>query len=156
MIDPLLSYNILPRCYFGEGITYFSDHSISQPPKPLIAQFTWKENTGFIYDASALEQMREVTFRTTAGEGWGITYDDSSSSNGEFIVSDGGEYLHFWDGITLEELRRARVVIENKDGEYYHDIEYCDGMIFLDYLDEISVQPHSCTAYTTSFIVTIE
>lgn len=41
---------------------------------------------------------------TKTGQGWGITSDGSS-----LIVSDGSEYLHFWDPVTMDETRRVAV-----------------------------------------------
>ncbi|CAN0582762.1 unnamed protein product [Ectocarpus sp. 12 AP-2014] len=38
------------------------------------------------------------------GQGWGITTDGES-----LIVSDGSEFLFFWDPATMEETRRVQV-----------------------------------------------
>ncbi len=50
--------------------------------------------------------------RTKTGQGWGITSDGSS-----LIVSDGSEYLFFWDPVTMKETRRIEVrCIEGEQG----------------------------------------
>lgn len=49
-----------------------------------------------------LSVLREC--RTKTGQGWGITSDGSS-----LIVSDGSEYLFFWDPVTMKETRRVEV-----------------------------------------------
>ena len=45
-------------------------------------------------------------FQTITNEGWGMTYD---AKKDELIVSDGSEYLLFWDPDTFQEKRRVRV-----------------------------------------------
>lgn len=78
------SLNPLPLELFGEGIAHFHGKLI---------QLTWKNNLGFIYNASTLEVLFDsFEFDTSTGEGWGITYDPI---NNEFIVSDGSHHLHF-------------------------------------------------------------
>lgn len=39
-----------------------------------------------------LTKLGEFQFSTTTGEGWGMTFDGE-----HIIVSDGSEYLHFWE-----------------------------------------------------------
>lgn len=45
-----------------------------------------------------------VDCSTKTHQGWGITTDGTS-----LIVSDGSEYLYFWDPETMEETRRVKV-----------------------------------------------
>jgi len=96
--------------YFGEGITYYSSGDDDDDGhRPLIIQLTWREKTGFIYDARTLKKIRKFSYTSTTNEGWGITYDKVRK---EFVVSDGSEYLHFWDRDTLEERRRVKVMMK--------------------------------------------
>lgn len=88
--------------YFAEGMQVYTD----QHGKELLIQITWKEQTGFIYDANTLAQLESFEFTTVKNEGWGICLDEE---NREFIVSDGSEYLHFWDVDSLKEKRRVKV-----------------------------------------------
>jgi hypothetical protein len=55
-----------------------------------------------------ISPMKEFKYETYTGEGWGITYDKHKH---ELIVSDGSEYIYFWDPDTFEELRYVRVVM---------------------------------------------
>ncbi|KAL3799772.1 LOW QUALITY PROTEIN: hypothetical protein HJC23_010422, partial [Cyclotella cryptica] len=98
----------IERKYFGEGSTFFTDSD----GNARIIEITWKEQTGFIYDANTLERLSTFQYTTTAPhhEGWGITYDES---NQQFIVSDGSSYLYFWDRDTFQERRK----VEGSDPE---------------------------------------
>jgi glutamine cyclotransferase len=90
--------------YFAEGLTLFET---ATGQKRLI-QITWKERTGWIYDADSLQRLQEFRFSTSTNEGWGITYNNRTK---EFIVSDGSHWLHIWDRDTLQEKRRIPVVV---------------------------------------------
>ena len=63
----------LSEIYFAEGIALSDNH---------IIQLTWRENIGFIYNISTLEQIDSFSFD---GEGWGLC----STPNGEIWYSDG-------------------------------------------------------------------
>ena len=96
----------LDEKYFGEGIAHYHDANGNE----RIIQITWQEQTGFIYDAKTFEVLKEFRYETKTNEGWGITYDDARH---EFIVSDGSDFLFFWDRDTLEEKRRVQVTLRN-------------------------------------------
>jgi glutamine cyclotransferase len=68
----------LSSSYFGEGVTVCG--------KRLI-QLTLKSRTGFVYEKDSF--LRTGVF-SYSYEGWGIT-----NGNGELIVSDGTDALHF-------------------------------------------------------------
>ena len=105
--------------YFAEGMAYYGD-------KKLI-QITWKEKTGFIYDATNLEVIQNFTYHTTRDEGWGITYDEP---NNQFIVSDGSEYLHFWDRETLEQTHKVKVTHPSgKLVQELNELEFWNGLV---------------------------
>jgi glutaminyl-peptide cyclotransferase len=96
-----VSYDIDDQ-YFGEGLTYMNGK---------LVQLTWQSRTGFVYDTKNLAAPPSTfSFTTTRNEGWGITYD---STKDELIVSDGSNYLHFWDPITMEEKRKVEVIRQN-------------------------------------------
>jgi len=60
--------------------------------------------------------------------GWGITQDPISN---ELIVSDGTEFLHFWDPETLEEKRRLPVLDKNgKPVLNLNELEFVHGRVF--------------------------
>jgi glutaminyl-peptide cyclotransferase len=91
-----------PDTDFAEGITIFEDSK----GKKLIIGITWQEQNGYIYDPDKLSVIRTFKYETSTSEGWGITYNNRTK---EFIVSDGSEWLHFWDRDSLKEKRRIRV-----------------------------------------------
>lgn len=103
---------------FGEGMAYRDG---------LLYQITWKSKRGFIYDAETLDLVREFAYKTTLGEGWGITWDPCDD---EFIVTDGSPNLHFWDVDTLEQTRVISVKRMNGDpAEELNEIEWFRGKI---------------------------
>lgn len=122
----VISSTPLEDKYFGEGLTYFKDKS----GKDLFIQLTWLEKTGFIYDANTLEVVKTFKFATDTREGWGITYDPRKHL---FIVSDGSDYLYFWDAETLEEVRRINVVLNNKGNRIpmknINELEFVNGKV---------------------------
>lgn len=122
--------------YFGEGIAHY--HGAGGAER--IIQLTWKERTGFIYDAHTFEVVKHFTYETATNEGWGITYDANAK---EFIVSDGSDWLHYWDRDTLEEKRRIQVTIpqlsngadgkpqlSSKSVRYINELEMVNGFVF--------------------------
>jgi glutamine cyclotransferase len=101
--------------YFGEGLTYRNG---------LLYQLTWKSRTGFIYNSSDIETTKpqQFQFATTRNEGWGLTYDKIKD---EFIVSDGSQYIHFWDPTTMQEKRKIEVIRQNNQRTtYINELEY--------------------------------
>mmetsp|Transcript_21896 Transcript_21896/g.32783 ORF Transcript_21896/g.32783 Transcript_21896/m.32783 type:complete len:353 (-) Transcript_21896:13-1071(-) len=92
----------LPSKYFGEGITFYKDRKNN----PRIIQLTWKEKTAFVYDADSLELIKEFEYETTTGEGWGISFLPETC---ELVVSDGSQFLSFWDCESFVEKRKVEV-----------------------------------------------
>lgn len=129
----------LDENYFGEGIAHYHDADGNE----RIIQITWQEQTGFIYDAKTFEVLKEFRYETKTNEGWGITYDTSKH---EFIVSDGSDYIFFWDRDTLQEKRRVRVTLRqllNNNGDddeepetstrpvqHINELEMVNGLVF--------------------------
>lgn len=100
--------------YFGEGLAIANGKAY---------QLTYKKRVGFIYDIADLSQTPATfTFESTTNEGWGFTYDES---NNEFIMSDGSQYLHFWDGNTLAFKRKVEVTRQKgKQSKNINELEY--------------------------------
>eukprot|EP00815_Leptocylindrus_aporus_P012717 CAMPEP_0116067520 /NCGR_PEP_ID=MMETSP0322-20121206/11079_1 /TAXON_ID=163516 /ORGANISM="Leptocylindrus danicus var. apora, Strain B651" /LENGTH=306 /DNA_ID=CAMNT_0003554385 /DNA_START=388 /DNA_END=1311 /DNA_ORIENTATION=+ len=130
----------LPDYLFGEGIAYFNNE---------IVQLTWKDRVGLIYNAETMEIIPSkflFEFESHTGEGWGITHDPVRN---EFVVSDGSEYLHFWDDETMKENRRVRVHFLDDFSRirYFsklNELEYVNGKILANvwYQDKIiSIDP---------------
>lgn len=74
-------------------------------------QITWKEQTGFVYNASTLEVVRTFPYQTSNGEGWGITavLDSTAANTTVLAVSDGSTMLMTWDVTTMKEIARIGV-----------------------------------------------
>lgn len=87
---------------FAEGITFFENAG----GKKRIMGITWKERNGYIFDPDTLQKIRTFKYNTNTSEGWGITYNNRTQ---EFLVTDGSNWLHFWDRDTLKEKRRIPV-----------------------------------------------
>jgi len=114
-----------PREFFGEGSTCF----IGKDGKEYLIEITWRERRGFVYEVPSLELLHSFDYTTTApgNQGWGITYDPK---NHELIVSDGSEYLYFWDVENFE--MKRRVTVTRFDGEIQdqiNELEFMDGLV---------------------------
>lgn len=124
--DVLQSFD-MDGMYFGEGMTYFDRDGNT----PELVQITWKAKTGIVYDAETLEEKRKFMYSTNTTQGWGITYIPEVS---QFVVSDGSEWLHFWDASTddFKEVRRLQVVNETETDyiKKINELEYVNGAIF--------------------------
>lgn len=106
--DTLERYDMEAK-YFAEGLTYVDGKLI---------QLTYQRKTGFIYNASNLKEApRTFTFQSTTGEGWGLTYNPDQH---ELIMSDGSQFLHFWDPDTLQSKRK--VAVTRQDGQSANNI----------------------------------
>ncbi|MCB2183429.1 MAG: glutaminyl-peptide cyclotransferase [Desulfobulbaceae bacterium] len=90
-----LQIRLLPKHFFGEGITVFKD---------TIIQLTWKSKVGLVWDKKKLELIRLFSY---PGEGWGITHDGR-----HLIMSDGSSMLFFLDPDRFE-LEKKILVTEN-------------------------------------------
>lgn len=104
----------LPSDYFGEGIAIYDGNKI--------AQLTWRQQVGFIYDKVDFELLGE--FRYTS-EGWGLTYDGS-----QLIMSDGTSTLHYLDPATLEEIGTVEVIDTGGPVARLNELEYIKGEIY--------------------------
>lgn len=89
----------LASTYFGEGLEIFNNS---------LYQLTWRSGVGFIYTIDTFVQLDTFTITTTTGQGWGIAHNGSM-----FIVSDGSEYLHLWNDVTMELIGRIRVLTQS-------------------------------------------
>lgn len=105
--------------YFGEGLTYYNGKLI---------QLTYKAQTGFVYDANDLTKKPEsFHYKTTTGEGWGLTYDPTKN---ELIVSDGSAYLHFWDPDTFQQIRKRQIIrLDGRPAEQINELEFWRGRV---------------------------
>lgn len=101
--------------YFGEGVTVFNNK---------IYQLTWKENTGFIYNAGNLNKIKDFQY-TKAIQGWGLTHDDKY-----LYQSDGSEKIYKLDPETLKEVDYVNVYAQANKAKELNELEYVDGKIY--------------------------
>ena len=103
----------LAATFFAEGLVLLEGK---------LYQLTWKENTGFVYDANTLELLRTFNYQT---QGWGLTTDGSA-----LILSDGSNTLYWMDPGTLHVVRQVNVSYQGQPLEYLNELEYINGKIF--------------------------
>lgn len=103
----------LPEDYFGEGVALLDGR---------IYQLTWREQTGFVYDADTFEQIASFSYET---EGWGLTEDGS-----RLIMSDGTANLYFLEPQSLERTGQLQVCDNEGPVTLLNELEYVDGFIY--------------------------
>jgi glutaminyl-peptide cyclotransferase len=117
-IDPATGKTLqrrdLPSQYFGEGIVNWG---------PDIYEWTWKSQTGFIYDRFSLRPVGQFTY---TGEGWGMTRTAT-----EIITSDGSDMLRFRDPKTFRENRHVVVKDGGEPVGQLNELEYVKGKIYV-------------------------
>lgn len=129
----VLRQHDIEKRLFGEGI------SIMPGGKELV-EITWKAQVGIVYSAADFKELRRFKYETKTGEGWGITFGGR-----ELVVSDGSEWLFFWDPATMRETRRVRVMDRSRGGKRgrpvtkLNELEYVKGEVLANiwYSDDI-------------------
>jgi glutamine cyclotransferase len=124
----------LENQYFGEGLTLYHGKAI---------QLTWQSRVGFIYDLRDLSKKpQNFTFTSTRNEGWGLAY---SPYFDELAMSDGSDYIHFWNAKNLSETRRIKVARQNgADSRQINELEFFHGRLLANIWYEdtiISINP---------------
>ncbi len=105
----------LGREKFGEGITVLNNK---------IYQLTWRENTGYIYNADNLQKEREFTYFKNI-EGWGLTNDGKN-----LYQSDGTEKIWILDPQTLKEVDFVNVYTNSSKIKSVNELEWINGKIY--------------------------
>lgn len=101
--------------YFGEGITVLNNK---------VYQLTWREKTGFIYDADTFEKIKEFTYFKSI-EGWGLCND------GKYLYqSDGTEKIWKLNPETLKEVDYVNVYTSNSKIKAVNELEWIEGKIY--------------------------
>ncbi|WP_316821657.1 glutaminyl-peptide cyclotransferase [Pedobacter gandavensis] len=113
--------------YFGEGIAILNGK---------LYQLTYKNQLGFIYDASTFKKIGEFNYANL--EGWGLTTDDKS-----LIMSDGTANLTYISPNTLSPLKTISVSENGQPSTQLNELEFIKGYIY-------------ANVYGTTFIVKID
>ncbi len=100
--------------YFGEGIAFF---------KNRLYQLTYKNQTGFIYDATTYQRLD--SFRYHNAEGWALTTDSNS-----LIMSDGTGTLTYLDPASLRPVKSLSVTENGAVLDSLNELEYIKGYIY--------------------------
>jgi glutamine cyclotransferase len=100
--------------YFGEGLAVLNGK---------VYQLTYKEHTGFVYDAKTLKP--EGTFAFNTEEGWGMTTDGK-----HLIYDDGKNLLHYLEPGSFKEVKTLHVNDENGAVDEVNELEYIKGYIY--------------------------
>jgi glutaminyl-peptide cyclotransferase len=100
--------------YFGEGIAFF---------KGKLYQLTYKNQTGFIYDAGNYKLLD--SFRYSNQEGWALTTDSN-----RLIMSDGTSNLTFLDPSSLKPVGSLAVTENSVPVDSLNELEYIHGFIY--------------------------
>ncbi len=100
--------------FFGEGITFLNRK---------LFQLTYKNQSGFIYDANSFAQLGVFHFRSK--EGWGLT------TNGkDLIMSDGTDTLTFLYGTDQKQVKILKVTENGSPVVKLNELEYINGFIY--------------------------
>ena len=107
---------VLPKKYFGEGITIMDGK---------IYQLTYKSKIGFIYNAETYKKEDQFDYGHIFKEGWGLTNDGT-----HLIASDGSNTLYFLDPIDYH--LHHKIVIKRRGGVVtrVNELEYVEGFIY--------------------------
>jgi glutamine cyclotransferase len=74
----------------------------------FLVRLTYKEHRGFVHRLDDFSIVREFDYETFTGQGWGLAYD---ARRHELLVTDGSDYLYFWDADTMREKRFVRMTL---------------------------------------------
>lgn len=105
----------IDKQYFAEGSTLVGDK---------IAMLTWKENTGFVYDAKTLTQIGTFPYQNSR-EGWGLCFDGN-----QLIKSDGTNRIYFLNKDTYKEESAIDIYDDKGAVDAINELEYIDGKIY--------------------------
>ena len=100
---------------FAEGLTIFNKK---------IYLLTYKSKLCLIFDLE-LNLLDQKYFETTSGEGWGLTHD-----NINLIVSDGTNYLHYFDPFTFKLKLKIEVSLKGNPINKINDIVFVNEIIY--------------------------
>jgi glutamine cyclotransferase len=100
--------------YFGEGIVFLKDK---------LYQLTYRNQTGFIYDATTFSKTGSFSYSNK--EGWGLTTDGTN-----IVMSDGTDVITYLDPDSLSVVRTLNVTFNGSPALYINELEYINGYIY--------------------------
>jgi glutamine cyclotransferase len=100
--------------YFGEGIVVLNGK---------IYQLTYKNQTGFIYDAKTYKKTGQFSFQNK--EGWGLTTDGK-----HLIMSDGTYNLTYLDPDNQNVIKVLAVTEKGYGVDHLNELEYINGFLY--------------------------
>lgn len=100
--------------YFGEGIVFLGNK---------LYQLTYKNQVGFIYDASSFKKLGEFTYANR--EGWSLTTDSTY-----LIMSDGTPNLTYIDPGTMQPVKTLSVSENGMLKANINELEFIKGYIY--------------------------
>lgn len=103
--------------FFGEGITVFNNK---------IFQLTWLNGKCIVWD---LKKLIPIDTFSYAGEGWGITNNDSL-----LIMSDGTSTIRFVDPADLRVIKTLPITHNGRPLWNINELELIDGILFANIL----------------------
>ena len=109
--------------YFGEGITFLNDK---------IYQLTYKNKTGFIYDAKTFRKLGEFSF--PGKEGWGMTTDGTF-----LILTDGTDIIYYLDPSDFKTVKKLQVQNKNEFAGRLNEAEYINNFIYANVYETNSI-----------------
>ena len=109
----ILQKTPLDKKIFGEGIVRYKDK---------IYQLTWKSKKGFIYRLEDLSLLDSFRYET---EGWGLALWKD-----QLVMSDGTEYLRFFDPETMEKVREVQVYDHQGEVRDLNELESAHGLLY--------------------------
>ena len=98
---------------FGEGIARHGER---------VYQLTWEARKGYIYRLEDLHRLDSFHYET---EGWGLTL-----WKGQLVMSDGSEYLRFYDPEGMEKVREVQVYDHEDKVEDINELETVGNTIY--------------------------
>jgi glutaminyl-peptide cyclotransferase len=100
--------------YFGEGSTILNNK---------IYQLTYKNQKGFVYDATTFKEINTFTF--PSAEGWGLTNDGDN-----LIMSDGTDILTYLSPDNFQVIKTLEVKRGDIAQRSLNELEYIKGFIY--------------------------
>lgn len=115
---------LLNNNYFGEGLTVLNNK---------IYQLTWRENTGFIYNLTTLEQIGTFVYGESK-QGWGLCNDGKN-----IYKSDGTDRIWTLSANNLAEKDYIEIFTNTSKINSVNELEWVDGKIYANVYQQGSI-----------------